>query len=118
MSHPNLEWARIRAEHTPADVIEGPVPGARLDATTVQAVRLTCSMCGWSGVFAASDADDARQHLTLAHPARRDPAVTCQQTWVTSGWCLRPKGHDGDHWTPSWAAEGVSWTNREEAPRG
>lgn len=111
------EWNRVRRESTPDDVVTGAAPGVRMVAETVQALKLTCSACGQHGVFSA-DEDPMRyaeEHLHVRHPASRDPAVTCHAESVSGGWCTRPKGHIGDHWTPSHAAEGFSWRNRGDA---
>jgi hypothetical protein len=80
----------------PADIVSGSEPGITFDQTTIPA--WVCSACG-----AVSTAVDGGNHGELAHPARRNPALTCHAApmWDHERWCIRPKGHDGDHWTPS-----------------
>jgi hypothetical protein len=79
-------------------------------AETVTVAALRCP-CGTLVTGATVDIITAsmEQHRFIAHNASRNPEITCQAVppWDHERWCLRPKGHTGDHWTPG--AGGGRW---------
>lgn len=107
----------------PDDVVTGPdlAAVAALTIETVPAARVSChhGTCSFSLLVQLDPGEDPGSapahryaamfdHLTFAHPAARNPEVTChaRALWDHERWCTRPKGHehvDGDpgHWTPS-----------------
>ena len=91
----------------PDDVVQGSDPEFSC-YRTVRVVAYECP-CG----YRTYTTDDRAMHGFLAHPASRNPDLTCQATapWDHERWCIRAKGHEGDHWTPS-AAGGAEWVNR------
>jgi hypothetical protein len=98
-----------RMTRQPSDVVDGPDPNVTVTSHPVDVVEWRCS-CGyhlWTGVDAPNPMD---QHLFLIHPARRNPDLTCQAAppWDHERWCLRAKGHEGVHWTPS-GGDGMEW---------
>ena len=90
----------------PDDVVGGadPAYGDTIKVEIVKAAKTTCK-CGFSTVVVLGSGDSIQMidHLRLAHPAVRNPELTCHATpmWDHERWCVRAKGHDGDHWTPS-----------------
>ena len=105
----------------PADIVEGSDPVyAEFTLAVVQAVQGECA-CGYKMVGTQEVVTaDLRQHIALWHQASRNPELTCHagyevdrldfRTKVTiyNSWCVRPKGHEGKHWTPS-AGGGMEW---------
>jgi len=89
----------------PDDIVTGPNPDSRFELVTVPAWH--CKDCdyttlGQGGLF---------NHLSIAHPASRDPQYTCQDylNYDGSRWCVRRRNHEGQHWTPSHNERGVWW---------
>lgn len=109
----------VAPEQPPDDVVTGPdlAAVASLTLKEVRAVRVTChhGACTFSVLVELAAGEvaetiplhrvgDMLEHVTLGHPAVRNPATTCQAapTWDHERWCVRPVGHDDrGHWTPS-----------------
>jgi hypothetical protein len=95
-----------------ADAIDGADPGVGYIGAEVTAYRLTCD-CGVSLLHVSrADAIEAwEEHHRFGHPAYRNPAIACQATPIYDHerWCIRPKDHEGPHWTPSYAPAGSWW---------
>lgn len=98
------------ANNTPADVVLG--VDSRFVLTDVVLPGKHCT-CTYEGTV-----DEMEEHLRLAHPASRNPEVTCQETafWDGQRWCVRAKGHPvepgngaGGHWTPTHVGGGKFW---------
>lgn len=96
------------ADNTPADVVLGVDPRFSLTDLTLPGKQCTCEYKG--------TVEDMEQHLALAHPASRNPEITCQEPadWNSDRWCVRAKDHpagdgNGGHWTPTHVGGGKSW---------
>jgi hypothetical protein len=89
----------------PADMVDGHDPAFRLAAVRLTGRRCTC---GYQDIV-----ERMENHLRFAHPACRNPEIGCQEPapWDHERWCFRPKGHEGDHWTPSFNG-GRAWPAR------
>lgn len=105
------------AQGEPGDRVGGPDPRA---ATTVRQELAYVGRCQFpgceylvAGLTIAEVQGHITQHASLAHPAVRNPELTCQEAppWDHERWCVRPKGHDGEHWTPSFGG-GRWWRAR------
>lgn len=102
-SHPNEGEGRPE----PEDVVTGIDPWATLVELEETVTRYFCRC-----TFNTYDEHKMAQHRLFAHPAHRNAALTCHAApmWDHERWCLRPKDHDGDHWTPSF--NGGKWWPR------
>lgn len=97
------------ADNTPEDVVYGVDPRFVLTDITLPGKQCTCEYVG--------SAEQMAEHLKIAHPASRNPEITCQETapWNTLRWCARPKDHPADqggtggHWTPTYTGGGRYW---------
>lgn len=103
---------------SPADQVVGGDPTVIVDITggftpqTGFVYVARCRCCTWADAFLdeAKARADAAGHHTFGHPAWRNPELTCQATpnGDHERWCVRPKGHEGSHWTPT-GSDGVEW---------
>lgn len=104
----------------PPDVVDGPDPAyTEFTISVVQAIQAECR-CGYKVVGTQEQAvDDVRQHIAIWHQARHNPELTCHTGHGEAhiyrdgkqefkSLCVRPKGHDGKHWTPGWTG-GFEW---------
>lgn len=101
----------------PDDRVEGPDPAFDRIAETILAYRLTCK-CGWSILCEFPTSNEMENHSRWAHPAYRNPELGCHAAPVFDHdrWCVRPKNHEGDHWTPS-VGGGFRWANTARTGR-
>lgn len=77
----------------------------------VRPAHVAICQCGWAEAYVDLDLAEHRrdQHHRFAHPAHRNPELTCHAIQAShDGWCVRPKGHEGQHWTPSFFG-GIWW---------
>lgn len=99
----------------PDDVVDGPDPVFRLNVhQRIERLIVQRCPCGYEVVrLRPEDTLTAMaEHLLFGHPAWRNPEIACQAREMSDDrWCVRPKGHDGDHWTPSFNG-GFGWKNR------
>lgn len=99
----------------PADHISGADPAITVTAASGEAVVVRCSACTWADAYIDEDAatNAARHHHLFAHPAYRNPDITCLvREMGDDRICVRAKDHDGDHWTPSFHG-GLFWPRRD-----
>lgn len=96
----------------PNDVVSGPDPTFVVDVADVRAFRLRCA-CGFTVLGERPDWSRINDHLERAHPASRNPTITChaRPPWDHERWCTRRLLHDDDHWTPTMGG-GLRWPNR------